>query len=617
MTRGFSELFDDAVANADRKRAFLNVDGKVTTYGDVLDRIARLYTVFADKGLDARTPIGVLSRSPLEVASIMLSALRSGIPVINVNPELSPVERRLAISSAKLHHVFVDRDILEEASLPGAVETTQLHGDAAKAGSGLMGRLLGQSRKPAAETGLAAELSAAAPGRPAGAPPEPEATAMMLFTSGTTSQPKVVQLSQANLAAQAETFFDVYGYGPDCRILNPLPLHFTDGLMHGPIITFLSGATLHRPKTFDFQKIEDLLLSIYRERITHFIVVPALLSMIDRLHARFQDTFDTPDFRYIRSSGDRLPEALWASVQDRFSVRVINTYGLSETVCEALYCGPDETRFKLGTIGKPVDCEVRIVDDAGGEVATGAVGELLIRGANIMKGYLDQPDLTAETVVDGWLHTGDFATLDDEGFVTIVGRKKTLIISGGVNIQPQDIVDALLNHEAVSEAFVVGLADRTFGEVVGCAVVPAAGYTRDTLDERMLVDFLHERIAPNKVPRQMVVVDQLPRNAAGKVLAPEVVALLEARVGAVDATADLETKVISVAANVFSRKPSDLSLASEPRTTLGWDSLAHMALITAIEKQFDVTLSASDILAIGRLEHLVDAVARRQEQKSG
>ncbi|MCB1348517.1 MAG: AMP-binding protein [Maritimibacter sp.] len=616
MAPELTELFDAAVARADRKRVFLQVDGKATSYGEILDRIAKLYSVFRTKGLTPDTPIGVLSRAPLEVASIMLAALRAGIPVINVNPELSPVERRLAITSAKLAHVFVDQDILAEASLPGGVETTTLTDGTPKGGSGLMGRLLGQASKPAASTGLAADLAAAAPGTPPDSAPPPEATAMMLFTSGTTSQPKVVQLSRSNIAAQVDTFFGVYGYGPDCRILNPLPLHFTDGLMHGPIIAFLSGATLLRPRTFDFQKIEDLLLSIYRDRITHFIVVPALLSMIDRLHGRFQDAFDTPDFRYIRSSGDRLPAPLWEAVEKRFSVRVVNTYGLSETVCEALYCGPDAARFRLGTIGKPVDCEVRIADDAGAAVARGEVGELLIRGENIMKGYLDQPELTAETIVDGWLHTGDFATEDEDGFVTIVGRKKTLIISGGVNIQPQDIVDALLDHEAVSEAHAVGLPDRTFGEVVGCAVVPAAGIAPDALDIQMLTDFLHEKIAANKVPRHMVVVDKLPRNPAGKVLAPEVVALLERRTGTVDTSEDLETQVIAIAAAVFSRKPSDLSLASEPRTTLGWDSLAHMALVTAAEKHFDVTFSARDILAIGRLEHLVEAVANRRDRQA-
>jgi long-chain acyl-CoA synthetase len=615
MTLEFHALFDKAVSTADPRQPFLVVDGVQTTYAQITDLIARYYTIFSQRGIGPGTHVGILTRSPRDVAAIMLAALRSGISVINLNVDLSPVERRLAITSARLSHIFVDRDILDQASLPGQLEVMALDpSQGPAAGAGLMGRMFGRKTQTEAPTGFAAELAAAAPGTPVGIP-DPEATALMLFTSGTTSQPKVVQLSHRNLAAQLQTFFKVYGYGPDARILNPLPLHFTDGLLHGPLITFMTGATLLRPRVFDFQQIEDMLLSVYRDRITHMILVPALLAMIDRLHGRFHDAFDAPDFRYIRSSGDRLPQQLWEAVQNRFSVQIFNTYGLSETVCEALYCGPAQDRFRLGSIGKPVDCAVRIVDDDGRDVATGEVGELLISGDNIMKGYLDQPALTAETIVDGWLHTGDFAQIDPDGFVTIVGRKKTLIISGGINIQPQDIVDALLEHPSVSEAHAVGLPDRTFGEIVACACVPAAGFGTDTLDEQALIDFLRDRIAPAKLPRAIIAVEKLPRNPAGKVLGDEVAALFKGKSKAIDASETLEKQVIAVAAGVLSRPASELSMASDSRNTLGWDSLAHMALISAVETHFDITLSTRDILGIARLEHLMRAVQRNLEAR--
>ena len=178
-----------------------------------------------------------------------------------------------------------------------------------------------------------------------------DAIGLMLFTSGTTSAPKVVQLSHANLAAQLATFFKVYDYDADSRILNPLPMHFTDGILHGPLIAFMTGAMLYRPQRFNVQELGTLLDSVYRDRITHFNLVPAMLSLMDRLGEAYRDALATPDFRYIRSSGDRLPEALWRSVQERFGVKIINTYGLSETVCEALYCGPSDDTFRIGTIG--------------------------------------------------------------------------------------------------------------------------------------------------------------------------------------------------------------------------------------------------------------------------
>lgn len=574
------------------------VDGRVFTSGDLAERMGRLSTLMRDLGLAPGDPIGILTRTPYDMASLLLAGLWSGLSVININPDLSGPERRLAVSAAGVRHVFADRELAEAASL-GGVGMTTIEPVAAAAG-GLMGRLLGR-RGGAPVGGLDAVIAATAPSAPGDRGQDETTTALMLFTSGTTSRPKVVELSRANIAAQAQTFQNLYGYGPDCRILNPLPLHFTDGIMHGPISAFLSGATLIRPRAFDFQKVEEMMLSIYRDRITHFIVVPALLSFMDRLGGRFDEAFRTPDFRYVRSSGDRLPEVLWRAVQDRYGVRVVNTYGLSETVCEAIYCGPRDDLYRVGTIGKPVDCEARVADDEGAEVPPGETGELLIRGTNIMKGYRGQPELTAETVVEGWLRTGDFATRDEEGFITIVGRKKSLIISGGTNIQPQDIVDCVLTHPGVAEAFALGLPDPVFNEVAACAVVPR----HDTLTEVELAAHCRSNLAPHKVPRRFLILPELPRNAAGKVLSSDLAARFnQATQGPMAAGADVETELLSLAASVFRCSPSSLHPTSTPRDTPGWDSLAHMALIAAVEQRFDIRLSAGELLRVGRLDDL-------------
>jgi long-chain acyl-CoA synthetase len=598
-------LLDRALARAreNPRHPFMIVDGQIFALGDLADRLGRLSTLTRDLGLVSGDPIGILTRSPYDMASLLIAGLWTGLSVINLNPDLSGSERRLAISAAGLRHVFADRELVEAAPLDDVGVT--IMEPAVAADGGLVGRLLGRRQAPVG--GLDALLAAVAPSIPAGRTQDETATALMLFTSGTMSRPKVVELSRANIAAQVQTFLRLYGYGPDCRILNPLPLHFTDGILHGPLIAFLSGATLIRPRVFDFQKVEDMMLSIYRDRITHFVVVPALLSFMDRLGGRFDDAFESPDFRYIRSSGDRLPEVLWRAVQDRYRVRVINTYGLSETVCEAIYCGPDDSHYRVGTIGKPVDCEARIVDDGGAEVPPGETGELIIRGTNIMKGYRGQPELTAETVVDGWLRTGDFATRDEEGFITIVGRKKSLIISGGTNIQPQDIVDCLLGHPGVAEAFALGLPDPVFNEIAACAVVPRG----EALTEVELVAHCRGNLAPYKVPRRFLMLPELPRNAAGKVLVSELAARFDegARGGPV-AESDIQTEVVSLAASVFRCSPNSLSPASTPRDTPGWDSLAHMALIAAVEQRFGIRLSAKDMLRVGRLGDLA-TIARK------
>jgi long-chain acyl-CoA synthetase len=434
---------------------------------------------------------------------------------------------------------------------------------------------------------------------------------MLLFTSGTTSAPKVVVLSHANLSAQLEAFDQVYDYDADSRILNPLPLHFTDGMLHGPIIAFVSGAALYRPARFDFRAIEALVHSIYRDRITHFIVVPALLSILDRLGDAFADAFEGGDFRYIRSSGDLLPESLWRAIETRFKVRVVNTYGMSETVCEATYAGPDPATARHGTIGRAMGCEVIVADTDGTALPAGAVGELMVRGPIIMAGYLDQPELTAAAVKDGWLRTGDLATIDAEGFVRITGRQKALIISGGINIQPQDISDWLLNHPDVAEAFAFGLPHALWGEQVAAAVVLRAGAAAGEAD---LVAHCTAGLSPQKVPRILAIVPDLPRNAAGKV----VVDKLRAAIGARDTSAgsaaenDAFTTIRRLAATEFGVAPETLRLTAEPATTPGWNSLAHLNLVSAVEIAFGIELSAADVLRIHSLGDVVAAVQRRR-----
>ena len=606
----FTERIDQATAKIQPSKPYLLVDGRVTTYGQIRDRIARLYTVFAAKGLRAGDTLGVISETVQELAAILLAGLRCGIAVIIVNAEFSPAERRRALEAAGVAHVFIDRHLLDRGPLPPDLTHTVIDRADGVRRKGLIGQLLGTGRSDGAPDSLQTACDAATPGTP----PDDvsgDSPGLLLFTSGTTSAPKVVQLSHGNLAAQIAIFDQVYDYDGDCRILNPLPLHFTDGLLHGPLATYLSGATLVRPATFSVQDLDALLHGIYRDRITHFIVVPAILALIDRLGGDFSDAFQTGDFRYVRSSGDRLPEPLWLAFQDRFGVKVVNTYGLSETVCEALFCGPDETRFRVGTIGKPVGCAVRIITERGEEAQIDEAGELVIGGDIVMLGYLNQPELTRAAINDGWLHTGDLATIDTEGFVRIVGRKKALIISAGINIQPQDIDDVLIGHDAVAEAITFGLPDPAWGEVVASAVTltPAAG----SIDEATLIGFCREHLAPQKVPRLLKIVDALPRNAAGKVLVDQL------RLDFANATGratspeggNLDERVLDVAARVFGCAPSELDLSAEQRNTVGWDSFAHVNLMLAVETAFGLKLSPREILSVSRLQHLRDLLALR------
>ncbi len=610
----FSTLFDRCRAERPRSKPFLVVDGKTMTYGALLDRIDRLFRFFETTGLRPGDRIAVVTTSSPDLADLMLAGLRYGLAVCPLNTELAVPERRNALRCVDPAHIFIDGALVTSGALPGGVPHTAIEADHDQGhGGGLLGRLLTGRNTASGPRGLAAELEALSPAEVSW-PVDPEQTGLMLFTSGTTNAPKVVQLSQKNLYAQINTFLNIHDYDAECHILNLLPLHHADGIMHGPIIAFFSGATLFRPRRFTVQELGDILHSVYRDRITHFIVVPALLSIMDRLSGEFDDAFRTKDFRFIRSSADHLPESLWASIERRFATRVTNTYGLSETVCEALYCGPLAERFKIGTLGKPVDCEIKIVDDRGEPVADGQTGELMIRGDNIMQGYFRQPDLTAEVLIDGWFRTGDFVSQDQDGFVHFVGRKKTLIITGGINVHPQDVTDALLDHPDVVEAVTFALPDRIWGEIVASAVVTARSVQLDAAD---LIKHCRERLAPNKVPRLIKKFEKLPRNPTGKILVDDIKRDVEAdQVGnPARIEGNLEQKILAIAAHCFGCEPADLSLNVEHRTTFGWDSLAHVNLMLMAESVFEITLSPRDILSVSRLDHLKTAVANRLAEK--
>jgi long-chain acyl-CoA synthetase len=290
------------------------------------------------------------------------------------------------------------------------------------------------------------------------------ATALILFTSGTTSRPKGVELTYRNLYAQFETFVRHYGFDSESRILNHLPLHHTDGLNQGPAITLFAGATLFRPARFSLPTLPNVMDSVYRERVTHLITVPTVLALILRLGREYDEAFKTPDFRFVGSTAGYLDEKIWTEFEQRFGTMVVNSYGLTETVSEAIYCGPTPGTRRMGTIGKPVDCEARIVDEAGGDVEPGEVGELVLRGDNVMKGYFRNPEATGDVIKEGWFHSGDLATRDREGFFRIVGRKKNVIIRGGLNVYPEDVTHAILSMSGVLDAVTFGLPDILQGD---------------------------------------------------------------------------------------------------------------------------------------------------------
>ena len=238
------------------------------------------------------------------------------------------------------------------------------------------------------------------------------------------------------------------------------------------------------------------------------------------LHANRADSADVSTLTRCMSGGAAIPVELIRGFEEKFNAMILEGYGLSETSPVASFNHPDKER-KAGSIGTPIEgVEMQVWDDDGNELPQGEVGEIVIRGHNVMKGYWERPDATAESITsEGWFRSGDMAKVDEDGYFFIVDRKKDLIIRGGYNVYPREVEEVLYEHPAIQEAAVVGVPDDSLGEEVGAAVVLKQG---ETLDAAEVKTYVKEQVAAYKYPRKVWFVDELPKGPTGKILKREI-----------------------------------------------------------------------------------------------
>ncbi len=577
----------EAMARTDKKRVLIQGEHGALTYGGAVDRAARLAGLFQRRGLGPGMRVVLATRDDLSHATVFLALLRCGITTVVLNPESRATELATLIDAADPSALVMDER--------------------------LIARVLPEQRQRFAvfalgDAGLAA-LDALIAGEAPGAPPkvvDPESTAYILFTSGTTSRPKGVEISHRALYAQMATFVRQYGFGPRTRLMNLLPLHHTDGLTQGVVVAACAGATLLRPMRIRVERIREIVDACHELRATHLVAVPSLLALMMNLGDRYQDALRTDWFRFVISTAAYLDPGLWQRFEDGFGVQVVNVYGLTETVCETTYCGPDAATRRIGTIGKPVDAELRIVDERGLPVAPGTEGELAVRGPHVMTGYFRAPEETAKVLRDGWFHTGDLATVDADGFYRIVGRKKDVIITGGINVYPEDVNDVLRTVPGIVDAATIGFPDDRWGEIVVSGLAVGAGTPPPEQD--IAAHFL-QHASPEKLPREFHFFADLPRGPAGKVVKAELTRqIVERRSAARHEThaGGVRERVLQVAAQAFKCRTDTLSDASTARSVDGWTSLAHVEFLMALELEFSFTMQPEDIL---RIDSIGDALA--------
>jgi long-chain acyl-CoA synthetase len=338
---------------------------------------------------------------------------------------------------------------------------------------------------------------------------------IILYTSGTTGTPKGAQLTHGNLRSATQIAVDLVDAQPDGVTFGALPLFHVFGLTSGLTSSTRVGAALTLLPRFDAGKALEM---IQRDRVTTFLGVPTMYAAI--LHHPEASSFDTSSLELCVSGGAAMPVEVLKAFEQTFDCKILEGYGLSETCAIASFNRPDIER-KPGSIGLPVDgVEMRLVDQEGHDVAQGEVGEILIRGPVVMSGYWNRAEATAEAIdEDGWLHTGDLARQDEDGYFFIVDRKKEMIIRGGFNIYPREIEEVLYEHPAIREVAVVGIPHDSLGEEVGAAVALKPGASATTEDVQ---GFVKERVAAYKYPRQIWFVEQLPKGSTGKILKREI-----------------------------------------------------------------------------------------------
>jgi malonyl-CoA/methylmalonyl-CoA synthetase len=455
--------------------------GRVLTYGGLEEMAARMAGVLAARGVAPGDRVVAQVEKSTAAVSLYLGCLRAGAVFVPLNTAYTDAEVGNFLADAE-PRVFV----------------RSRGGDVA----GLRVDVLGTDET----SPLWAEALATAP-REAIVSRSADDLAAIVYTSGTTGRSKGAMLSHGNLASNAETLVKLWGFGERDVLLHALPIYHVHGLFVALHCAFLSAATVLFLPKFDAAEVRALL-----PRATVLMGVPTFYT---RLLA--EDGFGRDDCRamrlFISGSAPLLAET-WREFERRTGHAILERYGMTET--GMITSNPLVGERVAGTVGFALpDVEIRLADENGSPSAAGAAGVLEVKGPNVFSGYWRMPGRSAaERRADGFFVTGDVATMDAAGRVTLVGRAKDLIITGGLNVYPKEIEEVLDACEGVSESAVVGVPDADFGEAIVAVVVAAGGATPDT---DTLMEAVKTRLARFKHPRRIVFVDELPRNAMGKV----------------------------------------------------------------------------------------------------
>jgi fatty-acyl-CoA synthase len=474
-------------------------EGTSRTYGELRDASRRVANALVGLGIEELDRVAVLSSNRLEFMEIEIGIAAARAIMVPLNWRLRDGELANLLRRSQARAIFV-----EDRFLPTIVELRR---------SGQVPDLRTVIALDGGPGDLSyEELTSSASAERAVRIGRLDDPHEIIFTSGTTGQPKGVVWSNGTVMFNSLQQVTDFGLGPQHSTYAIIDLYYIGGRHDFTWPMLHQGATVHIKASSGFDA-EDVLRYIAEHRITHVLWVPTMLYEI--LNLPNLADYDMSSLKMIMCGGQPVSIATTERAQQAFpSADFIQVYGLTEGGGTVTFVRPEHARSKPGSAGRPsMHVAIRLVDAEGLDVPPGIDGEILVRAPSVTAGYWDDPEMTDRLIVDDWLHTGDMGHFDDEGFLFISGRKGDMIISGGMNVFPSEIEDVLREHHSVSDVAVIGLPHEKWGETVCAVVEPAPGAL---VDEQELIAFCTQRLASYKKPTSVHVVDELPRTAGGK-----------------------------------------------------------------------------------------------------
>lgn len=468
---------------------------KVLTHGELRALIARTVTRLNELGAGRNDRVAIVLPNGPEMAACFL-AVATGTASAPLNPAYRQDEFEFYLGDLNAKLLIAMQGVDTPARAAAAklgVPIVELVPDTA-AGAGSFTLQGAGAGKPAANGGFA----------------QPDDVAMVLHTSGTTSRPKIVPLSQKNLCASAQNIRRTLAFTAQDRGLNIMPLFHIHGLIAGVLAPVSAGSEVFCSPGFDALKFFGWMDECHP---TWYTAVPTMHQAILTRAPRNKEIVAKNPLRFLRSSSSSIPPQVITELEAVFGAPLIEAYGMTEATHQMASNPLPPAKRKPGSVGLAAGPEVQIMDEAGNILPPDTVGEIVIRGANVTTGYENNPKANAEGFTNGWFRTGDQGVKDAEGYVSLTGRLKEIINRGGEKISPREIDEIIMDHPAVSQVVCFAVPHPKLGEEVGAAVVLKEGATAT---EKDIQAFVATRVADFKVPKKVLILPEIPKGATGK-----------------------------------------------------------------------------------------------------